>query len=137
MNKITELREKRAKAWEGAKAFLDSKRGADGFISEEDSAVYEKMEEEVVGLGKEIDRLERQHALDLELAKPVNEALKSKPDGGMKEEEGRGGSLYRNAFWKAMRNKHSYDIQTALRIGSDAEGGALVPGEVHPSLSEV
>ena len=136
MNKITELREKRAKAWEGAKAFLDSKRGADGFISEEDSSVYEKMEEEVVGLGKEIDRLERQHALDLELAKPVNEALKSKPDGGMKEEEGRGGSLYRNAFWKAMRNKHSYDIQNALQIGTDSEGGYLVPDEFEATLIE-
>ncbi|WP_444542584.1 hypothetical protein [Halalkalibacter okhensis] len=27
MSKVLELREKRAKAWEGAKAFLDSKRG--------------------------------------------------------------------------------------------------------------
>jgi len=30
MSKILELREKRAKAWEAAKAFLDSKRGSDG-----------------------------------------------------------------------------------------------------------
>ena len=30
MNQILELREKRAKAWDAAKAFLDSKRGADG-----------------------------------------------------------------------------------------------------------
>ena len=28
MSKILELREKRAKAWDAAKAFLDSKRGA-------------------------------------------------------------------------------------------------------------
>ena len=137
MNKISELREKRAKAWEGAKAFLDSKRGADGFILEEDAAVYEKMEEEVVGLGKEIDRLERQQALDIELAKPINEALRSKPDGGgMKEDEGRGGSLYRNAFWKAMRNKHSFDIQNALQIGTDSEGGYLVPDEFEATLIE-
>jgi hypothetical protein len=36
MNKILELREKRAKAWETAKAFLDTKRGADGIVSAED-----------------------------------------------------------------------------------------------------
>jgi hypothetical protein len=30
MNKILELREKRAKAWDATKAFLDTKRGTDG-----------------------------------------------------------------------------------------------------------
>ena len=30
MSKILELREKRAKAWDAAKQFLDAKRGADG-----------------------------------------------------------------------------------------------------------
>ena len=44
MNQILELREKRAKAWEAAKAFLDTKRGADGLISAEDSATYDKMD---------------------------------------------------------------------------------------------
>ena len=57
MRKILELREKRAKAWDAAKAFLDSKRGADGLLSAEDAATYEKMEADVVNLGKEIDRL--------------------------------------------------------------------------------
>ena len=33
MSKILELREKRAKAWDTAKAFLDNQRGADGLIS--------------------------------------------------------------------------------------------------------
>ena len=44
MSKILELREKRAKAWEAAKAFLDSKRGSDGLVSAEDAATYDKME---------------------------------------------------------------------------------------------
>ena len=50
MNQILELREKRAKAWEAAKAFLDSKRNQDGFVSAEDAQTYEKMEEDVVAL---------------------------------------------------------------------------------------
>ena len=54
MSKILELREKRAKAWETAKAFLDAKRGADGLLAAEDVATYEKMEADVVNLGKEI-----------------------------------------------------------------------------------
>ena len=39
MNQILELREKRAKVWEEAKAFLDSKRGKDGLISPEDAGI--------------------------------------------------------------------------------------------------
>ena len=66
MSKILELREKRAKVWDAAKAFLDSKRGGDGLLSAEDTQTYEKMEAEVVALGKEIERLERQAVIDLE-----------------------------------------------------------------------
>ena len=79
MNKILELREKRAKAWETAKAFLDTKRGADGIVSAEDTAVYDKMEADVVALGNEIDRLEKQEALDRELSKPLNMPLTGRP----------------------------------------------------------
>ena len=53
MNQILTLREKRAKAWDAAKAFLDTKRGTDGLLSAEDVATYEKMEADVVSLGKE------------------------------------------------------------------------------------
>ena len=43
MNKILELREKRAKTWENAKNFLDNRRNENGIVSDEDNAVYEKM----------------------------------------------------------------------------------------------
>jgi hypothetical protein len=74
MSKILELREKRAKAWEAAKAFLDTKRGNDGLLSAEDTATYDKMEDDVVALGKEVERLERQAAIDLEMSKPTNKS---------------------------------------------------------------
>ena len=66
MNSL-ELREKRAKKWEAAKAFLDTRRGEDGILSAEDDATYSKMEEEIMALGKEIERQERQEALDKEV----------------------------------------------------------------------
>ena len=40
MNKILELREKRAKAWENAKNFLDSRKSSNGFISDEDNIAF-------------------------------------------------------------------------------------------------
>ena len=51
---IQELREKRAQAWDEARNFLDSKRNDSGLLSEEDSKTYDKMEAEIVALGKEI-----------------------------------------------------------------------------------
>lgn len=134
MNKILELREKRAKAWETAKAFLDSRRGNNGLISAEDTATYEKMEADVINLGKEIDRLERQQALDLELSKPINTPITTKPTATGETKTGRATDEYKQAFWNAMRNKHSYDIQNALKVGTDTEGGYLVPDEFERTL---
>jgi len=136
MSKILELREKRAKAWDSAKAFLDSKRGTDGLISAEDTAAYERMEADVVNLGKEIDRLERQLAIDLELSKPVNTPITLKPTTNGEEKTGRATDEYLNAFWKTLRNKNSYDVQNALQIGADSEGGYLVPDEFERTLIE-
>ena len=138
MSKSLELREKRAKAWETAKAFLDAKRGADGLLAAEDVATYEKMEADVVNLGKEIDRLERQAALDAELSKPVNTPLTGKPAAPAGEEKtGRASAEYRRSFWNAMRSKMpSHEIMNALQIGTDSEGGYLVPDEFERTLVE-
>ena len=79
---ILELREKRNKAWEAAKAFLDSHRTEKGTLTAEDDAAYTKMEQEITDLGKEIARLERQEAFEHELAQPVNNTLKVRPSMG-------------------------------------------------------
>jgi len=138
MKKILELREKRAKAWEAAKAFLDSKRGGDGLLSAEDTAVYEKMEQEVVNLGKEIERLERQAAIDAELNKPVSEPITNKPNNNPdgEEKKGRATDRYKKTFWNAMRRKNFYDVENALQVGTDSEGGYLVPDEFEHTLVE-
>ena len=82
---ILELREKRAKAWEAAKAFLDSHRNDKGVLSAEDDAAYTRMEQEITDLGKEIARLERQEALEAELNRPVNKPLTGKPMNSKEE----------------------------------------------------
>ena len=93
---ILELREKRAKAWEAAKAFLDSHRNDKGILSAEDDAAYTRMEQEITDLGKEIARLERQEALDAELNRPVNKPLTGKPMNGKEETKtGRAADEYR------------------------------------------
>lgn len=138
---ILELREKRAKAWEAAKAFLDSHRKENGVLSAEDDAAYTKMEQEITDLGKEIERLERQEALDTELSRPVNKPLTGKPGGKAdtdgEDKTGRASDDYRRNFWNAMRSKVPMpDVTNALQIGTDSEGGYLVPDEYERTLVE-
>ena len=139
---ILELREKRAKAWEAAKAFLDSHRKENGVLSAEDDAAYTRMEQEITDLGKEIARLERQEALDAELDRPVNKPLTGKPGGkadadGTEDKAGRASDDYRKNFWNAMRSKAPMpEVTNALQIGTDSEGGYLVPDEYERTLVE-
>lgn len=136
MSKVLELKEKRAKAWEAAKAFLDSKQGSNGLMSAEDAATYDRMETEVVDLGKEIERLERQAVIDAELAKATSTPITNKPNAQVAGETktGRATDEYKRAFWNNMRNRNSYEIQNALSIGTDSEGGYLVPDEYEKKL---
>ena len=136
MNQILELREKRARAWDAAKAFLDSKRGSDGMLSAEDAATYDRMEADVVNLGKEIDRLERQAVLERELEQPVTRPITERPiSGADNARTGRASDEYIAAFWTAMRNRGGhFAVQNALQIGDDSEGGYLVPDEYERTL---
>ncbi|AQU05401.1 capsid protein [Dehalococcoides mccartyi] len=134
MSKILELREKRTKAWEAAKAFLDTKRGADGLVSAEDTATYDKMEADVVALGKEIDRLEKQEALDRELSKPLNAPLTGKPAvPGMEVKTGTAAAEYKKAMLDALRSNFKR-ISNVLQEGIDTNGGYLVPDEYDSRL---
>ena len=136
---ILELREKRAKAWEAAKAFLDSHRNEKGVLSAEDDASYSRMEQEITDLGKEISRLERQEAFEKELSQPVNMPLIGRPAAGSqgKEKTGRASDEYRQNFWDMMRSKTPMpQVVNALQIGTDSEGGYLVPDEYERTLVE-
>lgn len=135
---ILELREKRAKAWEAAKAFLNSHRTDKGVLSAEDDAAYSRMEQEITDLGKEISRMERLEALDAQMKKPVNQPLTGKPMSGRAIERiGRASDEYRTSFWDMMRSKAPLpSVVNALQEGTDSEGGYLVPDEYERTLVE-
>ena len=135
MNQILALREKRANLWNETKAFLDSHRGEDGMVSAEDNATYEKMEADVVALGKEIDRLERQASIDREMDQPTASPLVSRPVAPSAKKQGRASDEYRNAFWGMIRNRNlTPGVMNDLQIGTDTEGGYLVPDEFEHTL---
>ena len=137
MSKVNELRTKRAKAWEQAKAFLDSRRSEKGILSAEDTEVYERMEQEIVDLGREIERQEKLDAMGREMEAPLMAPLTTKPEAVKKDEKiGTASDAYRDAFWNQVRSRNglSYEIRNALSEGVDSEGGYLVPDEFERTL---
>ena len=128
---INELREKRAKAWETTKSFLESHRTDKGTITAEDENTYNNMMADIDGLGKEIKRLEKQELLDKELAKAVNVPITGKPGFGGQEEKlkpVRARNGYAKDLIKAMRSNFK-QVTNLLQEGVDADGGYLVPEE--------
>lgn len=131
MNKIIELQEKRAKVWKQAKDFLDEKQAKSDILSAEDNTQYERMEKEVVALGKEIDRLTKQAAIDNELNQPTTNAIVNTPTLGKVPNTK---DQYNQSFWNMMRGNVSANVMNALKEGSDADGGYLVPDEFEKQL---
>ncbi len=136
MKKINELRAERAKSWEAAKNFLDSHRNEKGILSAEDTAAYEKMEAEIVDLGHEIERQERVDAMERELSAPVNTPITEKPKNTLLDRNtGRASDEYKKNFWNVMRVKSpDRTLLNSLQIGTDSEGGYLVPDEFERTL---
>ena len=133
-----ELRTKRARIWEEAKAFLDTHRDENGILNGEDNEVYDRMEQDIVNPGQAIERQARADALDRELIAPTAAPLTSKPDNTRAEmKTGRASDEYRKNFWDAMRSKFPNPaVVNALQVGTETEGGYLVPDEFERTLVE-
>lgn len=136
---ILELREARNKAWQGAKAFVDSKRDKDGLLSAEDAAAYADMEKKIKDYSTEIERMEQMEAMENELNKPVNTPIVAKPmkaDGKEKAKTGLASDEYREGMLGALRSNFK-QVSNVLQEGVDADGGYLVPEEYDKRLIDV
>lgn len=132
---IIELREKRTKAWETTKSFLESHRSDKGTLSAEDENTYNVMMADIDALGREVQRLEKQEAIDKELSKAVNQPFTNKPGIAALPDEtlekmkpARSRGAYAKDLLKAMRTNFK-QVSNLLQEGVDADGGYLVPEE--------
>lgn len=136
---VKELIEKRAKAWEAAKNFVDTHEDKNGNLSAEDSATYTKMEAEIEELTNSIDRQQRAERREQELSKPVNSPITGKPykdEPAGEEKKGRASDEYRKAMLNAMRSNFR-QVSNVLQEGVDSDGGYLVPVEYDKRLIDV
>ena len=132
---ILELRELRNKAWEGAKAFVESRRDKDGLLSAEDATAYAYMEKKVKDYSAEIERMEQMEAMENELNRPVNTPIVTKPvsDKQISEKTDRASDAYKNGMLTALRTNFR-QVSDILQEGVDADGGYLVPEEYDSRL---
>lgn len=135
MNKILEMRSHRAELWDKAKDFLNTHQDEHGMLSAEDTATYERMEKEIADYGRAIEREERAADMERQLNAPTSAPITNRPDKSVSGVNGRASDEYSKAFWGAMRNRNGNAIfHDALQIGTDSEGGYLVPDEYERRL---
>ena len=134
---VQDLIAKRARAWEAAKSFLEAHRGEDGVLSAADGETYDRMEKEITDLTKEIDRLNRQAAIEAQLNQPTSAPLSNMPPStGEKVKKGRASDQYAKDMLTAMRTNF-HQVSDILQEGVDADGGYLVPEEWDSRLIDV
>ena len=128
---IQELMEKRAKLWDEARNFLDSKRNDSGILSEEDSKTYDTMEKQILDLTAEIDRLERLEKISQKMNAATTKPVVTTPGTHVtvSEKPSTATDEYKAAFWNNIRNRNWIDVRNDLQVGTDSEGGFLVPDE--------
>ena len=136
---VQELVDKRAKAWEMAKEFVNTHEDKNGNLSAEDAATYSRMEADIEELTNSIDRQQRAERREQELSKPVNSPItgkpyKDEPQGEVKT--GRASDEYKKAMLNAIRSNFR-QVSNVLQEGVDADGGYLVPEEYDHRLIDV
>ena len=128
---VQDLYDKRNKLVEDARKFLEERTDADGKISADDAAAYDKMEVDVLALEKQIERFENQERREQNLSalQPIPPGILSQPNGNsFAGKSGRASEEYKKAAIEAIRSKCT-KISNALQTNPDLSGGYLIPDE--------
>lgn len=136
---LNEMLEKRKNLLNTMDGFLETHKNSNGALSVEDDVTYSKMEKEFDELTVSITRAQRRANMEMEMNKPVNAPITAKPMVMTEPEDstGRASKGYKKNFWNAMRRKQmTPEMVNALQIGTDSEGGYLVPDEYEKTLVE-
>lgn len=147
MDKILEMRQKRAALVKQAREILDRAETEKRDLTAEEEQQYNRIMEEVDRLGKAIEREERQLELERELAQSQGTfaARAYQPGDGVQRATMnlRASDEYRDAFWLAIRlglnalDHHQARMLAevrALATGTDTAGGYLVPEAFEKTL---
>lgn len=127
---IKELFEKRARAWENAKDFLNTHQDENGLMSAEDSATYDKMEADIQAYTDQIERMQRQETMNAQMSAWNGQPMTGAPGAGVARPDSRTGIAsdnYAEDYNCYLRGRAL--VHNVMSEGVDANGGYLVPTE--------
>jgi HK97 family phage major capsid protein len=127
---IKELLAKRANLWENAKDFLNTHQDANGLLSAEDAATYDKMEADIQAYTDQIERMQRQETMNAQMSAWNDNPMVTAPGAGTERPDARTGvasSNYADDYNCYLRGRAL--VHNVLSEGVDANGGYLVPTE--------
>jgi len=133
MSKITELKERRGAIIKNMRSLLDKADEESRDLIADEQKTYDDYEKEVDSFNAQIKRHEDLERIESEARNSRDSDYRPNPSD--KKESGgyRGREDYRNAFFDgyARRGKNGMDpVHTnALQVGTDSEGGYIVPEE--------
>lgn len=133
MNKILELRNKRASLLDEIHAFIESNRQADQTLNAEHAQKADEMMASVKNLGKEIERLEALRDIEDSLNAATSAPVRSDVSG-RKAVKATATPEYSRAFWDMMRGNNTLEVRDALSVGTGSAGGYTVPDEFERQL---
>lgn len=134
---LQELIDRRAKIVHDMHDFLDT-HGTNGVLSAEDDATYTKMEKDLDAVEASIKRLEALNTRTQVLNQATSTPITNRPTAGNRSvKTGRASDEYKANFWDFARSRAVRpEVYDALKEGTDASGGYLVPDEFEKQLVE-
>ena len=137
---ITELRNKRAELVKDARELLDTAEAEERDLNADEQKKYDDIMADVDQMGVRISRLEKLDGIESRLKEPASKPLiplELSGDENGQAENPRARKEYRESYNQYLRRGLSGILpeeMRALQVGTDSEGGYLVPDEFDRQL---
>lgn len=131
--KANEILAQRAKVVNDMQAMLDTAETSNRDLNDTEKETYNKMESDVVALKERADRIANQEKLSADLDVVRGESAKASVDGSAKSVQS--SKEYKEVFNGWARNGQiTPEVRNALQVGTNSEGGYIVPEEFETML---
>ena len=132
--KINELKQKRAEIFDAMTKFA-AEHEKDGVLSAEDTAKYNEFEKQIEDLSDSIKRMERAEEMGRELKAVNANPIVGEPSSSVVDEKKERQRKYKEAVINWIKS-HMTRVTDELNVGTDSEGGYLVPEEWEPKIQK-
>lgn len=135
MNKINDLLQKRGETIQNMQNLLEKAEGENRDLNSEETAQYEAMDKDQASFKARAERLESAEKINNEIS--VIDGNSVKLDTGEQVKNKFASNEYRDGFdtyARVGKNGLNLDVQNALQVGTDSEGGYIVPEEFESML---